>query len=162
MEGINSMATKFSDYMSEIEAEAQAESAEAMEELEIMRRHFSEQSSINIEQRKPIQAGRTIRVLQNTSWFGDEIPTIRIEEGEPEWKAAHERWLLGQNPTDSTDWSRGVFMQFKPIEYPEQEPEPIVESEPKPSFLMSAIHTVGWILFGIWFLIVSSIYSCIR
>ena len=151
---------------SEEKVSAQEEtSPEELAELELMRRHCSEladkQPSNLPKEREPTKACRTSRVLQNTSWFSNDIPTIRIEEGEPEWKAAHDRWLVGKNPTDSTDWRKGVFLHFRPIEHIEQETNPFDQLE-TPSGIKGFFTGLFWWIMGLWMLAATMLYSCFK
>jgi len=52
------------------------------------------------------------KALQNVSGYSGEEPTIRIDEGSPEWDTAFTRWLDMKNPTDSPEWKKGVFLLF--------------------------------------------------
>lgn len=52
----------------------------------------------------------SIYKLQNVSSFpGNPLPTISIEIGQPEWEDALKSWKSGKNPTDSSEWKKGVF-----------------------------------------------------
>jgi hypothetical protein len=45
--------------------------------------------------------------LQNTPLSGQ--PTICITSTDDGWDKAYKQWLQGKNPTDSKEWSKGVF-----------------------------------------------------
>ena len=36
--------------------------------------------------------------------------TIEIQENQPEWEAAYQRWQAGKNPTDDPRWKLGMFL----------------------------------------------------
>ena len=53
--------------------------------------------------------------LQNAgSWTGDE-PTIIISSTDAGWDEAYGKWSKGQNPTNSPDWKKGVFLCFEEV-----------------------------------------------
>lgn len=52
--------------------------------------------------------------LQNQSgYFGNSPPTIVIHENDDGWNEAFENWKTGKNPTNSTEWKKGVFALTK-------------------------------------------------
>jgi len=57
------------------------------------------------------------RVLQNISGFQKESsPTIRLVEGDVGWEEAYQNWIKNKNPTNSSEWKKGVFLLFEDYE----------------------------------------------
>ncbi len=52
--------------------------------------------------------------LSNVSeWDKSQKPTITLLFGDPGWEEALSRWRTGANPTDSKEWKKGVFADFR-------------------------------------------------
>ena len=52
-----------------------------------------------------------IKVIQNTS--RGENPSIRATSLDSDWVQAYENWIVGRNPTPSSEWKKGVFFFFE-------------------------------------------------
>lgn len=48
--------------------------------------------------------------LQNAPSAG--LPSIAIKPTDAQWLAAYKAWLAGENPTDSAEWKKGVFLVY--------------------------------------------------
>jgi hypothetical protein len=59
--------------------------------------------------KRVINMGYKVYKLQNTSGFSSEKPSIIIQKGDPGWEIAYNKWLRGENPTDSELWKYGIF-----------------------------------------------------
>lgn len=54
-----------------------------------------------------------INCLQNTSnWDHKNKPTIVIKKTDTEWESFYINWIAGKNPTDYSEWEKGVFAIF--------------------------------------------------
>lgn len=53
--------------------------------------------------------GYRVCKLQNCSGWAGEAPTICIDDQDPGWGEAYQKWLAGQNPTGSVEWKKGVY-----------------------------------------------------
>lgn len=60
--------------------------------------------------------GYKIYQLQNASGWDDAKPTIIINEHDNDWDKCYEDWKTGKDPTNSPEWSKGVFALTKEIE----------------------------------------------
>lgn len=80
----------------------------------IIRYFFREEKNRGNNYNKPYTTGYTIYKLQNTP--NSEIPTISIQQGDPQWEEAINNWQNMKNPTNSPEWKKGVFALTKEIE----------------------------------------------
>jgi len=51
--------------------------------------------------------------IQNTCFWGNDSPTVSIQEEDEGWELALQNWLNGKNPTDDPEWKKGVFATRK-------------------------------------------------
>ena len=59
--------------------------------------------------------GYKVCAFQNVSGFSGEVPTIYIDETDPNWDEIYETWKSGANPTPDPKWKKGVFALTKKI-----------------------------------------------
>ncbi len=54
--------------------------------------------------------------IQNTSDWDEVTPTISVQKGDPNWDESYKNWLDGKNPTNSSEWKKGIFGCFTLVE----------------------------------------------